>query len=134
MRSIALAQLSSLFDVERCVWINLQRGGGEELAALASANGGGTESYPEVLDDLDETAALIEALDCVVSVDSTIAHLAGALGKRVLIMLALHSDWRWQRERETSPWYPSATLCRQRRSDDWEPVIERVAAELRAMK
>ena len=66
-------------------------------------------AYDKIGDDIEETAALIQALDCVVTVDNTIAHLVGALGKRGMLMLEHHADWRWLTDRSTSPWYPSLT-------------------------
>lgn len=81
------------------------------------------------LDSFDVTAAVMVTLDGVVSVDSAPAHLAGALGRPVSILLARSADWRWQEGRTDSPWYPTATLFRQRRLGDWsEPVAALVAA------
>jgi Flp pilus assembly protein TadD len=79
-----------------------------------------------------EWAALIATLDLVVTCDSVMAHLAGALGIPVWIALPLVPDWRWLLGRDDSPWYPTARLFRQARLDDWEPVFARVAAALRA--
>jgi hypothetical protein len=79
-----------------------------------------------------EWAALIATLDLVVTCDSVMAHLAGALGIPVWIALPLVPDWRWLLGRDDSPWYPTARLFRQTRLDDWEPVFARVAAALRA--
>jgi hypothetical protein len=76
-----------------------------------------------------DTANIIAGLDLVISVDTAIAHLAGAMGKPLYLMLPQHGlDWRWMREREDSPWYPSAQLFRQREPGDWAPVVERVKA------
>jgi len=86
----------------------------------------------EALTDFAATAALLSELDLVVTVDTAIAHLAGALGRPVWILLPHVADWRWLREREDSPWYPTARLFRQPRPGDWGSVIERVAAELQA--
>ena len=69
--------------------------------------------------DFDGLAALVDALDLVVSVDTSIAHLAGALGKPLLVMLAHVADWRWLQDRTDSPWYPTARLYRQHASGDW---------------
>jgi ADP-heptose:LPS heptosyltransferase len=82
------------------------------------------------LADFAETAGLIENLDLVISVDTSVAHLAGAMGKRVWVMLPFAPDWRWLREREDSPWYPTMRLFRQARRGDWDEVFRRIAAEL----
>ncbi|HET9412622.1 MAG TPA: glycosyltransferase family 9 protein, partial [Pseudolabrys sp.] len=71
-----------------------------------------------------------ENLDLVVTVDTSVAHLAGALGKPVLIMLPYTPDWRWMLDRSDSPWYPTARLFRQDKSRSWEPVIRQIAGEL----
>ena len=82
---------------------------------------------------LDDTAAVISVLDAVITVDSALAHLAGALGKPVWVMLAFRPEWRWMLGRSDSPWYPSARLFRQRSRGDWAGVVERLAAELRRL-
>jgi ADP-heptose:LPS heptosyltransferase len=75
---------------------------------------------------------VIDQCDLVISVDTATAHLAGALGKPVWILLPFVPDWRWMLDREDSPWYPSARLFRQTKWGDWPGVIERVRAELGA--
>lgn len=85
------------------------------------------------LSDFGDTAALISELDLVITIDTAVAHLAGALGKPVWILLPHVADWRWLLKRSDCPWYPSARLFRQDRPGDWSLVIARVAAELRAM-
>jgi ADP-heptose:LPS heptosyltransferase len=77
-----------------------------------------------------ETAAVIQNLDLVVSIDSAIAHLAGALAAPVWVALAALPDFRWMLEREDSPWYPTMRLFRQSAAGDWQPVFARMAAEL----
>ena len=69
-------------------------------------------------------------LDLVISADTAVAHLAGALGRPLWVVLADVPDWRWMLGREDSPWYPTARLFRQRRRGDWDDVMTRVAAEL----
>ena len=86
--------------------------------------------WTEELDDFADTAALIEALDLVISVDTSVVHLAGALGKPAWILNRFDSCWRWMLDREDSPWYPTARLFRQRRPGEWDEVFERVASEL----
>jgi tetratricopeptide (TPR) repeat protein len=85
----------------------------------------------ETLTDFAETAAAIGNLDLVITVDTSLAHLTGALGKPVWILLSANSDWRWLRQGSRSPWYPSARLFRQAELDDWGPVLAAVAAELK---
>ncbi|WP_190275229.1 tetratricopeptide repeat protein [Collimonas fungivorans] len=80
--------------------------------------------------DFDDTAAIIANLDLVISVDTSVAHLSGALGVPVWILLPWVPDWRWLLDREDSPWYPSARLFRQEQTGDWQGVIERVMSAL----
>jgi ADP-heptose:LPS heptosyltransferase len=82
------------------------------------------------LADFADTAALIAALDLVIAVDTSVAHLAGALGKPVWLMLPFAPDFRWLLERNDSPWYPSMRLFRQQRLGDWQGVIARIGAAL----
>ena len=80
--------------------------------------------------DFSDTAALIAELDLVVTVDTAIAHVAGALGKPVWIMISRAPDWRWLQNRGDSPWYPTARLFRQRRTGDWTQPLADVRDEL----
>jgi ADP-heptose:LPS heptosyltransferase len=82
------------------------------------------------LRDFADTAALIEQLDLVISVDTSVAHVAGALGKPLWLLLPWLPDWRWLLEREDSPWYPSARLFRQAEPGDWDSVLEKVRVAL----
>ncbi len=81
-----------------------------------------------------ETAALLTRLDLVISCDTAVAHLAGALGTPVWLLLASMPDWRWMAERSDSPWYPRTTLWRQREPGDWAAVVAQVAARLRTLQ
>lgn len=122
------ALLSRLAAAPGCRFASLQ---------LGAARAGVAELGADVLDaaddlhDFSDTAALTEALDLVVTIDTAVAHLAGALGKPVWILLPHAADWRWLVGREDSPWYPSARLYRQAAPGDWAGVIERVAHDLR---
>ena len=78
-----------------------------------------------------QTASLIAGLDLVITVDSMVAHLAGALGRPTWLLLRHDADWRWMQHRADSPWYPSMRLYRQPAPGDWEAVIRQVAADLR---
>jgi len=81
-------------------------------------------------EDFTDTAAAIENLDMVISIDTSVAHLAGAMGKPVWLLLKTDADWRWLLDRTDNPWYPTMRLFRQRKAGDWPEVLERVAAEL----
>jgi tetratricopeptide (TPR) repeat protein len=82
------------------------------------------------VDDLVDTAAIVSQLDLVISIDTCVAHLAGALGKPLWVMLPFDNEWRWLLDRADSPWYPTARLYRQRRAGDWEQVVAEVAMDL----
>ncbi|MEK7989439.1 MAG: tetratricopeptide repeat protein [Thiotrichaceae bacterium] len=82
------------------------------------------------LQDFSDTAALIQALDLVITVDTSVAHLAGALGQKTWVILAYVPDWRWLLNRQDSPWYPTSTLFRQTQAKDWTPVFTQLQHEL----
>ena len=86
--------------------------------------------FTDRLADFAETAALISQLDLVITVDTAVAHLAGALGKPVWILSRYHGCWRWLAGRDDSPWYPTARLFRQRTRGDWASVVQDVRAAL----
>ena len=126
-RSVPLAQFGPLRQVHGVTLISLQKGPGrEQLAGLPGLVDLGSE-----LADLADTAAALQHLDLVVTVDTAVAHLAGALGVVAWVVLPFLPDWRWQLERTDSPWYPSLRLFRQSRPGEWDEVFERVAAAVR---
>jgi len=128
-RSIPFAKLTPVLDA-RFEWHALQtifREGEEEAARAA-----GVHISKGELADFAETAALVSNLDLVVSVDTSIAHLAGALGKPVWILLTWEPDWRWLLGRDDSPWYSSARLFRQPALGDWDGALANVASALAA--
>jgi hypothetical protein len=88
--------------------------------------------YSDRLHDFSDTAALIEQLDLVISVDTAVAHLAGALGKQVWTLLPYAPDWRWLLEREDSPWYPTMRLFRQPSPGDWDSPVMKMLKVLRS--
>ena len=87
--------------------------------------------FGDELKDFSDTAALISNLDLVISVDTSIVHLAGALAKPVWVLLPLTPDWRWLLNRDDSPWYPTVRLFRQDKAHVWDNVIARFHAALR---
>ena len=90
-------------------------------------------NFGEEFKDFSDTAAVIENMDLVISIDTSVAHLAGAMGKPVWVMLPFVSDWRWFLNREDSPWYPTMRLFRQKRPGDWGTVCREIASELRVL-
>jgi FkbM family methyltransferase len=128
-RSIPLESLAPLAHLDGVRYFSLQKG--VESEALKSfAPGCELVDLGPELDDFCDTAALVSQLDLVICVDTAVAHLAGALGKPVWLLVAQPADWRWLEEREDSPWYPTMRLFRQRRRGDWGEVVERVATAL----
>ena len=87
----------------------------------------------EQLEDFSDTAALCALMDMVISVDTSVAHLAGALGKTIWVPLTFNPDWRWLLDRRDSPWYAAARLYRQDQPGNWEPVLEEIGADLRQL-
>jgi hypothetical protein len=112
--------------------MSLQKDVPDEDRDLLDARGGQVAHFGRALTDFLETAAMISQMDLVISVDTSIAHLACSLGRPTWIPLCFTPDWRWMLNREDSPWYPTARLFRQRRPDAWDEVIARIAGELSA--
>jgi tetratricopeptide (TPR) repeat protein len=127
-RTIALAQLGAIRP-QGATLVSLQKEV-REIDRAALESGPPLAHFGDELADFRDTAALVSLMDVVVTVDTAVAHLAGAMGKPVWILLPFSPDWRWLLARDDSPWYPSARLFRQTRSGEWGPVIERVALEL----
>jgi hypothetical protein len=132
-RNIPLQKLATLKNPE-IEFYSLQKGepAESELKQLQAQAWDG----PHIIDitseltDFTDTAALIENLDLVIAVDTSTAHLAGALGKPVWLLNRFDTCWRWLLDRNDSPWYPSVTLYRQEKSGDWDGVLDKVRANL----
>lgn len=135
-RNIPLRALSLLAQAN-IVFYSLQKGSlaVQELRGLddISWHSGRPIDLTDDLHNFSDTAALIQNLDLVISVDTAVAHLAGALGKPIWILNRFDGDWRWLFNREDSPWYPTAKLYSQKTSGDWSGVIERVRVDLDAL-
>ena len=127
-RSLALARLLPHLPAG-FQYVSLQRDRNEAEARLLQAHAEVFDAAGK-LDDFSDTAALCDCLDLVISVDTSVAHLAGALGRPTWILLPWYPDWRWQLGRTDSPWYSSARLYRQPVPEDWPAVIAHVAADL----
>ena len=129
-RSLPLATLAPLFAVPGITWFSLQAG---DAAAQLAATSAAAHVVPLPRGTaLADTAALIAELDLIVTCDTGITHLAGALARPTWALLPFAPDWRWQLDRDDSSWYPTLRLFRQSRPRDWESVVARVKAELKA--
>ena len=127
-RSLRFDQMAPVLT-DAVEWVCLQKViRANELETVAAF--GRVSTHGEVLGDFADTAGLIEALDLVITVDTSVAHLAGAMGKPVWIMITANPDWRWGLHRTDSPWYASARLFRQARLDDWDSVLDAVRLAL----
>jgi Tfp pilus assembly protein PilF len=130
-RSTALPQWLPLLRSEGATFCALQYGNiAAELEELRVQSGVTVAHLGNAVDDLDELAAIISALDLVISVDNTVAHLAGALGKPAWTLLPCSPEWRYPLHGDVMPWYPSMRLFHRARGENWEPLIDRVAGEL----
>jgi tetratricopeptide (TPR) repeat protein len=131
-RSISLTNILPIFSVEGARYFSLQK-------ELRSGDEESMRSLPQLVQlgaeiaDLENTAAIIASLDLIITVDSSLAHLAGALGKPVWILLARNPDWRWLLDRSDSPWYPTARLYRQIKDGDWSTVVDQIRAQLQTV-
>ena len=121
---------AALFEVPGARLVNLQAGECRKEIAALSAAGRAIEDWPGVADDFEESAALLCELDLVVSVCTTVVHLAGALGRPVWVLVPARPGWRYLLAGERLPWYPSARLLRQAQPGDWRGVISAAAREL----
>jgi hypothetical protein len=129
-RSIPIHLFQSLFNLPvefHCLQKEIRE---DDAAFLASQNN--IHNHIEFLDDFSDTAALIDAMDLVMSVDTSVAHLAGALGKETWILLPYSPDYRWMLETSNSPWYPTAKLFRQSAIGEWGSAINDIKKALQS--
>jgi len=130
-RSLRLAQLAPLAGVAGVRFVSLQKDGDAAVQTKDPPAGMDLVDPMGEVGDFADTAALIATLDLVIGVDTSVIHLAGALGKPVWVLSRFDGCWRWLQGRDDSPWYPTMRLFRQQAPGAWEPVIERVAEALR---
>jgi len=131
-RSCTLADFTQLLQIPNIAFYSLQKEPrAVDLAQLVSMRKV-VQDLSHLLNDFADTAVVVEQLDLVITVDTSVAHLAGALGHPVWVLLPFVPDWRWMIEREDSPWYPTMRLFRQTSPGDWAGVMNRVAEALQA--
>jgi tetratricopeptide (TPR) repeat protein len=136
LRSLSLDQLQPLLATPGVRFVSLQytAGARDDIAAFRARSGIEVAHWPEAIDDYDQTAALVCALDLVVSVCTSLVHLGGALGRPVWVLAPVSPEWRYGFAGESMPWYPSVRLFRQPGYGEWEPVIAAAARELAALR
>lgn len=131
-RSIPLAAFAPLAECRNVTFFSLQKGPPETEMANHPLGDRLVNTSPQQANFLD-TAALIANLDLVITIDTSVLHLAGAMGKPTWVLLAYSADWRWLMDREDTPWYPSIKLFRQKSLGDWDECMARVKGELTAL-
>jgi hypothetical protein len=127
-RSIALERFARLFSVPGIDFVSLQKDVTPAEAVLLEHHG--ILQLGQQFADYADTAAVLAMLDLVVAVDTSVAHLAGAMGKATALLVPFSPDWRWLLDRADSPWYPTMRIFRQRAIGDWDELIERLRREL----
>ncbi len=133
LRSVPPQALAQVFASAQAIeWFSLQLDAAEDVAALR-AGGMTLVDVSEELHSFDDTAAIIANLDLVITVCTSVAHLAAAMGRPTWVLLDVNPHWVWMTERRDSPWYPSVTLYRQADYGDWTPVLEQVVKDLSAL-
>ncbi|SAK95863.1 tetratricopeptide repeat protein [Caballeronia ptereochthonis] len=132
-RRVGLKRYEAHFrDLDNVAFYSLQPDASAEVAAARSA-GLDIADHTSEFKNFDDTAAFISALDLVITVCTSVAHLSGALGQRTWVLLDVNPHWVWLLDRTDSPWYPTATLYRQTRFAEWEPVFDKLRADLAAL-
>jgi len=130
-RSIPIERFAAILSVPGIDFINLQKDVGEAEAAILSEHG--VNQLGQEFTDFADTAAVVAMLDLVISVDTSVAHLAGAMAKAVGVLLPFSPDFRWMLDRTDSPWYPTMRLFRQSAPGDWDGPLARLHQELTSL-
>lgn len=133
-RSLLLSQLAPLTELEGCQFVNLQYNTTDDERRLIGLNQHNFVHWQDVLDDYEQTAALVKSLDLVISVCTAVIHLGGALGQPVWVLVPHGAEWRYGSEGERMVWYPSVRLVRQEsETESWTDVIKKVVDGLQAL-
>jgi Flp pilus assembly protein TadD len=131
-RSVDLAQLAPVLDLPGCEFVSVQYGDVDaELAAFNAGRANPVRVFPKAeIDDFEELAGLLEGLDAIVSVQTAVVHLCGAIGKECLTLITHRPEWRYTAEAAEMPWYPSVKLLRQMEPGRWDEVVARIVDDL----
>jgi len=127
-RSISIERFASLLSIPGLEFVSVQKEVSATQAAILAEHG--VLQLGQEFSDFADTAAVVALLDLVVTVDTSVAHLAGAMGKAVAILVPFSPDWRWLLERTDSPWYPTVRIFRQTVIGDWDTPFARLREEL----
>lgn len=131
LRSLPLDAFASVVGMSGTHWVSLQYGEcAADIAAFHDRTGHIVHHWPEAIDDYDETAALVAALDVVLTVTTSLVHLTGALGKPALVLVPAFPEWRYLSAGERMPWYPNVRLVRQQSVGDWTSALQRASDAL----
>ena len=128
-RSIRLATLKPLLGLAGVTWYSVQKGD-RERESEGLAHEYDLHTLGPAIDDFTDTLAILQTLDLLITVDTSVAHLAGAAGLPVWLLAPAYPEWRWLTNRTDSPWYPSMRLFRQQELGEWDPVVKEVRAAL----
>ena len=131
-RSVALDVLRPIFDAPQATFVTLQKNLGDDERSMLQGMANVSVLDGE-LASFDDTAAAVAGLDLVVTIDTALAHLAGALGRPTWVLLKVGCVWRWMSSRDDTPWYPTAQLFRQSATGDWAAVVRRLCKALQAL-
>jgi ADP-heptose:LPS heptosyltransferase len=132
-RSVGIDRYAKAFGaLDNVAFFSLQKGA-QDVVAAAREQGFAIADHTAQFETFDDTAAFIDSLDLVITVCTSVAHLAAALGKPTWVLLDVNPHWVWQLERTDSPWYPSATLYRQKHFAQWALVLEELTRDLSAL-
>lgn len=131
LRTLTLKHIASLINQPGCAWFSLQKEPDPDKASWVAS--GQIVDWTDEFSDFDETAALAVNLDLIISVDTSVAHLAGGLGMPTWLFNRHASEWRWMRDREDSPWYPTMRIFTQKNAGNWNEVVNRMASAMTEM-
>lgn len=134
IKTCPLEKWAPLLDVPGLQWFSVQKGDAAAAVHQVAAKQANLIDLTRHIEDFGDTAALLDQLDLLISIDTSVPHLAGALGKPVWLLLPYFSDWRWMLKRSDSPWYSSFRLFRQYQPGQWEPVIAQIRQALTAWR